>query len=327
MSANAVPSSLLRPQSREQMPPPPSRRVVIPQAPVAASTGAGQHMNKSEEPFQSLDRFVVVEDNNDDLNHSDTSSLDQHHSLLNTTADTDVILAAWKKEREEQRQLQRDNSQHSIGTSPSSNVQCRQAPFNGLSVLTTEEDNDMDSPTIERPIVTATAASAAAAESTHLPSFDADESIISHASDFMPTDTIITSHHASDFTATSMARMAPLVTPRIAQQQLQPQRSSTADVVGEGDSFMNRPMNPHSSNFSIQSSSCGDDFSSSHTTPPSFTKRRNITATPTTVINHKTLQQRDETIQRLTLELDQWKKQHESLSRLQQQHEQLTENI
>eukprot|EP00986_Skeletonema_menzelii_P003707 scaffold1185_cov143-Skeletonema_menzelii.AAC.1 len=228
MSAYVLPSSLIRPQSREPMPPP------------------------------------------------------------------DMILAAWKKEREEQRQLQRDNSQHSIGKSPPSNVQSRQqAPFHSLSVLTTDEDDDMDFPTIERPIVTATATSAAAAESTHLPSFDADDASI-----------ISTSHHASDFTAAAMGRMPPLVTPRIDQQQHQPQHSSAAVVLGEGDSFMNRPVNPQSSNFSIQSSIRGD-----------------------TAINHKTLQQRDETIQRLTFILDQWKKQHESLSRLQQQHEQLTENI
>eukprot|EP00985_Skeletonema_marinoi_P022329 scaffold14258_cov66-Skeletonema_marinoi.AAC.1 len=253
--------------------------------------------------------------------------MDQQHSLLNTTADTDVILAAWKKEREEQQQLQRHNSQHSVGTSPRVHGR-QQVTFNGLSVLTTDEDDDMDSPTKGRPIVTTTAA-ASAAETTHLSSFDADESIISHASDFMPASTIITSHHTSDFTAGAMGRLPPLVTPRIAQQQhQQPQRSNTAQVhAEEGGSFLNRPMNPHSSNFSVQSSSCGDDLSSSRTSPPSFTKRRNTAATPTTAINHKALQQRDDTIHKLMLELDQWKKQHESLSQMQRQHQQLSENV
>ena len=344
MTANAASSSLLRPHSREQMPPPPSRRVAIPQAPASvmsvssSSTGVMKHINNKGAPFQSLDRFVVVDDNNDDLHQNDTSSssssMDQQHSLLNTTADTDLILAAWKKEREEHQQLQRHNSQHSIGTSPSSNVQGRQqARFNGISVLTTDEDDEMVSSSVKgRPVVTTTAAAAAA--TTHLLSFDADESIISHASDFMPSSTIITSIHASDFTA-GAGRMAPLVTPRIAQQhqQQQPQRSGTADVhAEEGGSFLNRPMNPHSSNFSVQSSSCGDDLSSSRTSPPSFSRRRNVTATPTTaknMIDHKPaiLQQRDETIHKLTLELGQWKAQHESLSQMQQQHQILTESI
>ena len=202
-------------------------------------------------------------------------------------------------------------------------------------MLTTDDDDGMDSssPTDSRPIVTTTAAATA----SHLLSFDADESIISHASDFIPSHTIITSHHATDFTAGGNGRMPPLVTPRISQhhqqqhKQNQQQGSSPPEVGGPFSMGLGRPMNPHSSNFSIQSSSCGDD-QSSRTPPPSFIKKRNTTATveaptPSSIEQNKAIKQRDETIHRLTLEIDQWKQQHQSLSNMQREQQQLAENI
>ena len=121
------------------MPPPPSRRVAIPQAPDNLTEESSS--NNKMEPFKSLDRFIVA----DDQHRNDMSSSSSQYSLLNTTTDTDVILAAWKKEREQQQQEQEGNyrrrldsdGQLSIRTSPASNVQSRQRPLSLCLVKST----------------------------------------------------------------------------------------------------------------------------------------------------------------------------------------------